>query len=70
MEKVRLTESAETDLYTIYQYLEAESPAYADYWQQELFKKLELLQSFPRMGRMVEEVGSLDGFREILVGRI
>lgn len=44
------------------------SPVYADKWTEELSKKIDLVLSFPEMGRMVPEIDVIS-IREIFVGR-
>ena len=53
----------------MYSALYDESPSYADFWEKEFFKKAQLLEAFPNMGRIVPEIGSLRNFREIFVGK-
>jgi toxin ParE1/3/4 len=69
MATVEISEEAQEDFLDVYSFLYDESPAYADFWEKDFFREIELLKSFPNMGRIVPEVGSLRNFREIFVGK-
>jgi toxin ParE1/3/4 len=66
---VEISAEAQEDFLDIYSSLYDESASYADFWQDDFFKKIQLLESFPNMGRIVPEIGSLRNFREVFVGR-
>lgn len=62
MATVEISEEAQDDFLDVYSSLYDESPIYADFWEKEFFKKIQLLESFPNMGRIVPEIGSLRNF--------
>ena len=65
--KIIWRDEAKEDLRDILHYLSRSSVRYAEMWTDELDKKLNLLVSFPEMGRIVPEKNT-QFFREILVG--
>lgn len=69
MATIEISEEAQEDFLDVYSSLYDESPVYADFWEKEFFKKIQLLESFPNMGRIVPEIGSIRNFREIFVGK-
>lgn len=69
MATVEISEEAQEDFLDVYSTLYDESPSYADFWEKEFFKKVKLLETFPNMGRIVPEIGSLRNFRELFVGK-
>ncbi|MCU0353420.1 MAG: type II toxin-antitoxin system RelE/ParE family toxin [Cytophagales bacterium] len=66
-EKIIWSEAANADLEEIYFFLEDASPLYAQNWLNEVLDKVDLLESFPEMGRMIFEK-EISFIREILVG--
>ena len=60
-------DEAKEDLRDILHYLSRSSSVYVDNWSNDLTNKLELLESFPKMGRKVPEK-ELSYLREILIG--
>jgi len=58
------TETARNDLQQIYDYIAENSVFYADKFVDELFERVEILEVFPDIGRIVPELGSQD-IREI-----
>jgi toxin ParE1/3/4 len=69
MATVEISAEAQEDFLDVYSALYDESPAYTDFWEKEFFKKVQFLETFPNMGRVVPEIGSLRNFREIFVGK-
>lgn len=69
MAKIEISSEAQEDFLDVYSNLYDESPSYADYWEAEFFKKVNLLEQFPNMSRIVPEIGSIRNFREIFVGK-
>jgi toxin ParE1/3/4 len=68
MANVIISIDVHTEIHEIYSHLHIESPSYAEYWLEEFFRKSELLENFPKMGRMVPEV-NIENIREYFVGR-
>ncbi len=68
MAKIIISTDAQNEIQEIYNHLFEESPSYAEYWLEELFRKSELLENFPKMGRIVPEL-NIDDIREYFVGR-
>lgn len=60
-------DEAKEDLRDILHYLSRSSSVYVDNWSNDLTKKLDLLASFPEMGRKVPEK-ELSHLREVLIG--
>lgn len=60
-------DEAKEDLRDILHYLSRSSSVYVDNWSNDLTKKLNLLESFPEMGRKVPEK-ELTHLREVLIG--
>lgn len=58
---------ARQDLDTIFLRLSVESKSYSGKWINEVFKKIELIEKFPNMGRRVPEV-KINSVREFFVG--
>jgi toxin ParE1/3/4 len=48
-------------------YIAQDKPSAAEKWIQTVFSKVEQLQAFPEIGRIVPEIGN-DQFRELLYG--
>jgi len=59
---------ARKDVDSIFLKLSSDSQVYSKKWINEVFKKLELIEKFPNMGRKVPEIRVV-GIREIFVGR-
>ena len=53
--KLYWTETAKNDLQQIYLYISRDSIEYADLLISEIYSKAEMLEKFPKMGRMVPE---------------
>jgi addiction module RelE/StbE family toxin len=62
------SKEARQDLDTIFLWLENESRSYATKWINEVFKKLDLIEKFPNMGRKLPEI-RVTSIREIPVGK-
>jgi addiction module RelE/StbE family toxin len=62
------SKEARQDLDTIFLWLENESRSYATKWINEVFKKLDLVEKFPNMGRKLPEI-RVTSIREIPVGK-
>jgi toxin ParE1/3/4 len=67
MDRVIWSNEARQDLDTIFLRLNSESKSYSQKWINEVFKKIELIEKFPNMGRMVPEV-KVSSVREFFVG--
>lgn len=67
MGQVIWTEQAYSDLHAIYDYVAVDSERYAKILTDKLFDRTQVLASFPEMGRIVPEVGSLT-VRELIEG--
>lgn len=59
---------ARQDLDAIFLRLNTESESYSKRWLDDVFKKIELIQRFPNMGRKVPEI-KVANVREILVAQ-
>ena len=62
------SKEARQDLDTIFLWLESESKSYSKKWINEVFKKLDLVEKFPNMGRKLPEI-KVTSIREIPVGK-
>ena len=58
---------ARQDLDAVFLRLNLESKSYSQKWIDEVFKKIELIEKFPNMGRKVPEV-KINSIREIFAG--
>ena len=67
MTQVRRTEQAVGDLRSIREFIERDSPWYGRMVAERIFDSTARLESFPRSGRVVPEVGR-DDLSEIIVG--
>lgn len=67
MNQINWTETARSDLQSIYDFLARDSLAYADRMIERLILAAERLLDFPRSGRVVPELQN-SSVREILVG--
>lgn len=65
--KLIWTSEARSEVGDIFAKIFEDSIAYADAWYEELDEKLNLLQSFPQMGRIVPEK-QVSFLREVFVG--
>jgi toxin ParE1/3/4 len=63
--EVKFTEQALNDLSDIALYTSADSPRYAALQVQKLFKRTEILETFPYIGRMVPEL-KMKSVRELI----
>ncbi len=66
--KVILSNDARNDLDKVFLDLSEYSSKYAQLWADQFFEYLDILESNPKIGRIVPEIGS-DNFREVLVGK-
>lgn len=57
---------AKNDLKKIYNYIAEDSEHYANKVSQEFIEKSELLMNFPKMGRVVQEIGN-PNIRELFI---
>ncbi len=64
--RVEWSDEARADLRRIAEFLAQDSPRYASTIVDAVLTRVEHLERFPRMGRMVPELGD-ESFREILV---
>ena len=67
MVKVLWTELARDDLKSIFDYISQDSEFYARRFADKLFLRVEALQDFPRMGRVVPEFEN-PSIRELVEG--
>ena len=67
-QKVIISDDARKDLDRIFLGFMDFSEKYALIWADEFFDYMDLLETNPKMGRIVPEVGS-DNFREVFVGK-
>ncbi len=63
---VRLSEPAKRDLKQIHDYIASDSKFYAKKVTQSIVEKTENLEDFPKMGRVVPEIGD-ENVRELFV---
>jgi len=64
--RVRLTEQAQNELDAIIEYYERVGAAdFAEVFEEKMIAKIRTLERFPRMGRMVPEIGD-EAIREVL----
>ena len=61
------SDEARQDLDTIFLRLNSESQSYSKKWINEVFKKTELIEKFPHMGRKVPEI-KIHNIREVFAG--
>ncbi|KAA0988978.1 type II toxin-antitoxin system RelE/ParE family toxin [Dyadobacter aurulentus] len=61
------SKEARQDLDNIFLWLENESKSYSRRWINEVFKKVDLLEKFPDMGRQIPET-RIESIREIRAG--
>jgi plasmid stabilization system protein ParE len=64
---IRWTQVARERLNGIIEYIAEDDPAAARRWSESLFHRVEKLQTFPEMGRVVPEVGKRE-VREVFHG--
>jgi len=64
MTQLLWTETAKNDLQQIYDYIAENSIFYADKFTDELFERVETIESFPKIGRVVPEI-NCENTREI-----
>jgi plasmid stabilization system protein ParE len=69
MTGVRWTEQAVKDLASIRSFIERDSPRYGRIVVERIFEATDRLETFPRSGRMVPELGRED-LRELLVATL
>ena len=67
MAQVRWTPQAADDFEAIAEFISIDSPPYAQLFALNVFKAIERLNSFPRSGRVVPELGNA-AIREIILG--
>lgn len=66
MARVRFTEQAQNELDAIIDYYESIGAAdFAEVFEEKVIEKIRPLEQFPRMGRIVPEIGD-DAIREVL----
>ena len=64
---VQWTQTAKDDLQSIWDFIARDSVYYADKFIDELLSKPDILESLPRIGRVIPEIGDPDS-REITHG--
>jgi plasmid stabilization system protein ParE len=67
MASVRWTVGAEAELQATVDYLSRISPIYADTFHQRVIHSVDLLETYPRLGRAVPEA-TAENLRELIVG--
>ena len=67
MARIRWTEQAADDLEAIAEYIARDSPHYASLFCLNVIAKIELLEAFPKLGRIVPETDDVS-IRELLMG--
>ena len=67
MAQINWTDSANNDINNIIDFLAKQSPAFAKIQIQRIFDKTKLLETLPRLGRVVPEL-EYENVREILIG--
>lgn len=67
MAEIRWTEQAAEDLDAIVRYIARDSPHYASLFCINVLTKIEMLEKFPMLGRIVPETGD-PAIRELLFG--
>lgn len=65
MKKIDWTEPAVKDVESIYQFISKDSEYYASSYIDEIITRIETLQRFPDMGRMVPEYGE-ENIKELI----
>lgn len=65
MATVRITEQAWSDLEAILDYYDQSAPGFSEVFEDEVVEKIRQLEEFPRMGRMVPEIGD-EVLRELI----
>lgn len=66
MARVRLTEQAQSELDAIIEYYERVGAVeFAEVFEEKVIEKIRRLEQFPRMGRIVPEIGD-EAIREVL----
>ena len=68
MVKIIWTQRSLTDLKSIAEYISQDSIKYASLTIERIFDVTKYLETNPRIGRMVPEMGRKDKFREIIFG--
>lgn len=63
--QVEFTKEGKDDLEEIFFSIDKYSASYAISWSNQLFEKVELLENFPEMGRVVLEI-RIESIREII----
>ncbi len=66
MARVTWTLQGLDDLESVCLFIARDSPRYAELFAQRVFQTVDQLGEFPRMGRMVPEIGE-DSIREVIV---
>jgi plasmid stabilization system protein ParE len=67
--KVEMTALAESDLETIYQFLQDDSPARAAAWRRGLLQAAQALEAFPHRCPLAPESSAALEVRQVLYGR-
>jgi len=62
---VRITEQAWSDLDAILDCYDQSAPGFSEVFEEEVVEKIRRLEEFPRMGRMVPEIGD-EALRELI----
>ena len=66
MASISWTETAQSDLIEIHDFISVQSPAQADSVINDIIERAKILERFPEMGKPVKELPDKD-FRELLV---
>lgn len=67
MDKVIWTNNALSDLNDIAEFIEKDSPQFAELTVRKLYRKVEILKSHPKIGRVVPELEQ-ENLRELIEG--
>ncbi|MEJ2252360.1 MAG: type II toxin-antitoxin system RelE/ParE family toxin [Candidatus Lokiarchaeota archaeon] len=65
MVRIEWTDRSLEDLKDIYNYIARDSKSYANLFVQKIYKKVQKLKEFPKLGRLVPEL-SIPSVREII----
>lgn len=66
MASIKWTETAQSDLIEIHDFIGVQSPAQADLVINDVIERVKILERFPEMGKPVKELPDKD-YRELLV---
>lgn len=67
MSEIKWSKKEINNLKAIYEYISLDSESYADKYINRIIRKIEQLQSYPNLGRIVPEKND-DSIRELIIG--